>query len=126
MESDLARAFTHTLTSSRSEMVDRQRVTSILAAGSVAVSTVADRTYATVGGFTLARCAWIAWVTGRSRQWGSSIEKNILLELDLRTSLPLNRWLSTRSMSDHGAELPIPPKILQETPSESTVMTAVR
>ena len=35
MESDLARAFTHTLTSSRSEMVDRQLATSILAAGSV-------------------------------------------------------------------------------------------
>ena len=34
MESDLARAFTHTLTSSRSEMVDRQLATSILAAGS--------------------------------------------------------------------------------------------
>ena len=33
MESDLARALTHTLTSSRSEMVDRQRATSILAAG---------------------------------------------------------------------------------------------
>jgi hypothetical protein len=33
MESDLARAFTHTLTSSRFEMVDRQRATSILAAG---------------------------------------------------------------------------------------------
>ena len=35
IESDLARAFTHTLTSSRFEMVDRQRATSILAAGSV-------------------------------------------------------------------------------------------
>ena len=34
IESDLARAFTHTLTRSRFEMVDRQRVTSILAAGS--------------------------------------------------------------------------------------------
>src|SRR5271168_4836206 len=33
MESDLARAFTHTLTTDRSEEVDRQRATSILAAG---------------------------------------------------------------------------------------------
>jgi hypothetical protein len=33
IESDLARAFTHTLTSSCFEMVDRQRATSILAAG---------------------------------------------------------------------------------------------
>ena len=33
MGSDLARAFTHTLTSSPSEVVDRQRATSILAAG---------------------------------------------------------------------------------------------
>jgi hypothetical protein len=32
-ESDLARAFTHTLTTPRSEVVDRQRATSILAAG---------------------------------------------------------------------------------------------
>jgi hypothetical protein len=36
MESDLARAFTHTLTTDRSEMVDRQRAPSILAAGLVA------------------------------------------------------------------------------------------
>ena len=36
IESDLARAFTHTLTSSRFEMVHRQRATSILAAGSEA------------------------------------------------------------------------------------------
>ena len=35
MESDLARARTHTLTSSPSGVVDRQRPTSILAAGSV-------------------------------------------------------------------------------------------
>jgi hypothetical protein len=34
-ESDLARAFTHTLASSPSGVVDRQRATSILAAGSV-------------------------------------------------------------------------------------------
>jgi hypothetical protein len=34
MESDLARARTHTLTSSASAVVDRQRATSILAAGS--------------------------------------------------------------------------------------------
>jgi hypothetical protein len=33
MESDLARAFTHTLTSSPSGVVDRQRAISILAAG---------------------------------------------------------------------------------------------
>ena len=37
MGSDLARAFIHTLTSSRPEMVDRQRATSILAAGSRSV-----------------------------------------------------------------------------------------
>jgi len=35
MESDLARTLTHTLTGSRSGVVDRQRVTSTLAAGSV-------------------------------------------------------------------------------------------
>jgi hypothetical protein len=78
-------------------------------------------TYATIGRFTLARCAWIASVTGRSRRWGSSIEKNTFFELDFRTSLPLNRWLSTRSMSDHGVEPLAPPIILQWTPSESTV-----
>ena len=36
MESDLARAFTHTLTSSPSGVVDQQRAISILAAGSAA------------------------------------------------------------------------------------------
>jgi hypothetical protein len=42
IESDLARAFTHTLASSRTEMVDRQRATSILAAGSEAVIPAPD------------------------------------------------------------------------------------
>jgi hypothetical protein len=42
MESDLARAFTHTLTSSPSGVVDRQRAISILAAGWSAVSPMAD------------------------------------------------------------------------------------
>ena len=37
MESDLARALTHTLTSSRLRLVDRQRATSILAAGCGAI-----------------------------------------------------------------------------------------
>ncbi len=38
MGSDLARAFTHTLTSSPSGVVDRQRALPILAAGSAAVT----------------------------------------------------------------------------------------
>ena len=46
IESDLGRAFTHTLTSSPSGVADRQRVMSILAAGWVGQNDMLERIFA--------------------------------------------------------------------------------